>query len=159
MRTSPLLAPCLAAFAGLAAFGMAGCRGPRAKPESTGTVHSPDLTGKWTLQSLGSDEVASLLPADARPPSLSIAGDGAVTGFAGVNQLGTRFDADAESGSEPLFASIVTTKMAGPEPLMSLEYRFTDALTRTTRASIEAGNLALYDDAGALLATLAPTDR
>lgn len=122
-------------------------------------INAPDYTGEWTLWMIGTDEVSGLLPAGSPAPSLSIASDGMVGGNAGVNRLESRFDASAASRGEPLFGPMVTTKMAGPEPLMSLERRFTEALSRAARASIEAGNLELYDGAGNRLVVMTPMGR
>lgn len=119
-------------------------------------IYAPSLSGAWTLESIGADQVATLLPAGARAPSIEIGTDGAVAGFAGVNRLSSRLRAGV-AGDGPLFGPIITTKMAGPEPLMAIESRFTEALGAAASGSIEARRLVLLDASGHTLATLAPS--
>lgn len=147
----------LAALIAASTLVLPACKSTADNTNNTGGIHAPDYTGTWTLHSIGTDEVAPMLPSGSSAPYLTIATDGAVTGNAGVNRLSSRFDAAAVTRNEPLFAPVATTKMAGPEPLMSLESRFTQALSEARTASIEAGNLVLLDGSGSPLAVLTPT--
>lgn len=133
------------------------CTGPaRRDTREPVAADSPDITGAWTLRTIGPDDAAALVGDDGRLPTLSIEPDGGVTGFAGVNRLSTRLDAAGASAQQPLFSPVITTKMAGPAPLMALESRLVAALSDTRIATVEAGHLTLYDARGHALATFAP---
>ena len=130
------------------------------QPEQPAPTGSPvadiaALDGQWTLATLGGQDVGAMLPSGARAPMLDFAGNGQVAGFAGVNRLSTRLDPAALLTDQPLFAPAVTTRMAGSEPLMSLEDRFLDALEQSRAARIDAGTLSLLGTEGQTLATLA----
>lgn len=127
------------------------------QPPSTGSpvADIAALVGQWTLATLGGQDVGAMLPAGARVPMLDFAGNGQVAGFAGVNRLSTRLDPATLLTDQPLFGPAVTTRMAGPEPLMSLEDRFLEALEQTRAARIDAGTLLLLGPEGQTLAALA----
>jgi heat shock protein HslJ len=80
---------------------------------------------EWTLKEIGGLPV----PANSRV-SLSIARDGTLSGNAGVN----RFNGRARGGDGPLqLGPFMSTKMAGPPELMTLESKFLKSLSAATK--------------------------
>lgn len=152
----PSLAIALAAATGCASSGDGGAATPEqpAGPTGSPVADIAALVGQWTVATLGGQDVAAMLPENARRPHLDFTADGQVSGFAGVNRLSTRLDPAALVTDQPLFGPAITTRMAGPEPLMSLEDRFLEALEQTRAARIDASTLSLLGPEGQTLATL-----
>lgn len=81
--------------------------------------------------------------ADPREPlSLEFLSEGRLQGFAGVNRFGGSWSA-GEGTLE--IGSLVSTKMAGPQPLMDMERRYLDALSKVRGFSLQGGLLRLKD--------------
>lgn len=110
-----------------------------------------DLAGEWTLSKLGGTDIASLLPASLKKPTLGFGADGKVTGFTGVNRLSSMINTDALMRGEFKLGPAVTTKMAGPPEAMNVESKFLDALARAKSAKVSGGELSLMDGAQELL--------
>ena len=80
---------------------------------------------EWTLKEIGGAPV----PANSRA-SLSIGGDGTLSGNAGVN----RFNGRVRGGDTSIKAGpFMTTRMAGPPALMELERKYLQALGAATK--------------------------
>jgi len=135
------------------------CSSCKDADDAPAAVDAPDYAGLWTLKSVEGVDAAAVVGSQGRLPDMQIAGDGAVSGFAGVNRMSGRFDATAAARAEPLFGPLVTTKMAGPDHLMALESRLTAALADARTASIEAGELVLLAGDGRELARFTPAPR
>ena len=93
------------------------------------------LIGKWTLTDLGSTHIESILatPGVLRAPSLDIADDGKVSGFAGVNHFFADLDLARASGFNFPLGPVGATKMAGPPEAMAIEHEYLSALSSATR--------------------------
>lgn len=129
------------------ALSAAGCSSPAKNgdatedPSTSGAVRLPSLTGtEWNcVELIGPDGTS--VPATDRPPTIVIAADGKVSGFAGVN----RFFTEATFGNSitavtPLtFGPVGATRMAGPPERMQLEGTFTSMLERVRAARVVAG--------------------
>lgn len=127
------------------------------KPTDAGAAITADAyAGSWTLESLSGEDVQAMLPEGALAPTLELKEDGGASGFAGVNRLSSRFDPGATARGEPIFGPAITTRMAGPAPLMALESRYLDALARARVAAMNGRRLTLLDNAGIPLAVFAP---
>lgn len=110
-----------------------------------------DLAGEWTLSKLEGTDLASLLPASMKKPTLGIGADGKVTGFTGVNRLSSMIDTEALLRGEFKLGPAVTTKMAGPPEAMAVESKFLEALSRAKGAKVSGGELSMTDGAKELL--------
>lgn len=101
------------------------------------------IAGEWTLVTIGGEEVAALLSADDRSPTVRIGGDGGLSGFAGVNRINGSLDAEKLLSGRWEIGPMLSTKMAGPEPMMALEGRFLEALQSATAVTLDGGRLTL----------------
>ncbi len=108
------------------------------------------LAGEWTLDWMqGTGPVA---PSTGRPaPSITIATDGKVTGFTGVNRMSSSLDTARAAKGEFALGPTASTRMAGPPEAMQLETDFLDALERATRYRIDGNHLVLSDASGEVL--------
>ena len=112
------------------------------------------LVGDWNLQSIGGDDISKIVPKGMMrdKPGLSIAKDGRVGGFGGVNRLMSKLDLEALTKGEFKLAPVASTMMAGPSEAMTLEQRFTAALNQTRGFALNGDNLTLRaEDGGDLL--------
>lgn len=124
---------------------------PSSTAPATRTPSLTDLLGDWKLSKLEGQDVTSMLPAQARPPSLSFNGDGKVTGYTGVNQLSSSLDLTSLTRGQFKLGPAITTRMAGPAESMAVENKFTTALQRVTNAKVSNNSLTLTDGAQELL--------
>ncbi len=108
------------------------------------------LSGEWTLDWMqGTGPVA---PSTGRPaPSITIATDGKVTGFTGVNRMSSSLDTARAAKGEFAMGPAASTRMAGPPEAMQLETNFLGALQRATRYRINGDHLVLSDASGEVL--------
>lgn len=106
-----------------------------------------DLVGEWTLSKLEGTDIASLLPASMKKPTLGIGADGKVTGSTGINRLTSMIDTQALLRGEFKLGPAATTKMAGPAEAMDVESKFLSALTRAKSAKVSGNTLSLSDGA------------
>lgn len=110
-----------------------------------------NLVGDWAVKSLGGKDIASLLPAGAKAPSLDFKPDGSVSGFTGVNRLTSNLNlADLAKGQFSL-SPVATTRMAGPPESMKVEQMFTDALSKVRGMKLDGNNLSLTNGAETLM--------
>ena len=118
---------------------------PPAEPEAPADPETPeeteapdmkvDLSGTWNLVRIGDEAV----PEGIEVPNLTFEADGTVQGFAGVNRIGGSLQKEGDL----LFGPLMMTRMAGPEPAMTLEMNFSAALSKVTQATIEGDTLTL----------------
>lgn len=118
---------------------------------SSGVASIKNLVGEWTLSKLEGADIASLLPASMRRPSLAFGSDGKVSGSTGINRLTSMIDTQALMRGEFKLAPTATTKMAGPAEAMDVESKFLSALTRAKSAKVSGNTLSLSDGARELL--------
>ncbi|MEO0484082.1 MAG: META domain-containing protein [Planctomycetota bacterium] len=116
------------------------------------------LTGDWSLDSLRGADLASLIPAggsqNIAAPNLSIADDGAISGFSGVNRFTSAFDPAAIAQGNFDLSPAAMTRMAGTPEAMTIENQFMSALSEVTSfdaSSLADGVLRLLNDQGAEL--------
>jgi len=124
-----------------------GCAsGSRARGEGesasaiTDATPLPNITGtQWSCIAIA-DVDGSLVPVIGEPPTLLIAPDGKVTGFAGVNRYFTSATfGNVTTPPIPLtFGPIGATRMAGPPERMELERAFMAMLGRVRTAEVVA---------------------
>lgn len=106
--------------------------------------HSPEaLYNEWKLVTLGGNTVEDLIPHGAQIPSLTIARDGKVTGYTGVNSLASTIDLDALPSGRFSLGSILTTRRAGAPQLMAVESALVDSLRQADTFSVRAQTLTL----------------
>lgn len=117
MKTNKLIARVLLA---IVALSVPACTGTVCKlpAERTGI---DVMTGAWRIVSVRGEEVANALPEGAQEPTLTINDDGSIAGFAGVNRVSGRVDAEKLAQGVWEAGPMVSTKMAGPPELMALE--------------------------------------
>ena len=113
-----------------------------------GTTMAGSLTGsEWRVESIGGVGVG----ADSRA-SITIAGDGALSGSGGCNRLMGRADIKGEAVT---FAPVATTRMACAPDIMQQERKLLDALQATRSYRLDGAALTLRDVSGAELMRLA----
>lgn len=129
------------------ALAAAGCSSPA---QNGGAVRNltaadamrlPSLTGTdWNCIELISRD-GTPVPVTDRPPTISIAADGKVSGFAGVNRFFTEatFGNTTTAVTPVKFGPVGATRMAGPPERMQLEGAFTSMLERVRAAQVVAG--------------------
>ena len=142
---SPLIATIV-----LAALALIGCQSGQPSASSAPTIQS--LVGTWTLTEITGEDVRGSLPDGAQPPSIDIAADGRISGFAGINRINTSINLDALRSGDLKVAPIAMTMMAGPPRLMELERRFVDALTNANQVQLD-GDTLHFNDAGTPMLT------
>jgi heat shock protein HslJ len=134
------------------ALGFASCAGDRAEPPSSQAQDDVAALaiGEWSLRAIRGE--APDPSAGPRPPTMTIAEDGRVGGFAGVNQWGSTLDLDALGRAEFSLEPPFSTLMAGPPQAMRLEQQFLGAIGEARRVSTDElrnGRLVLLDASGA----------
>ena len=100
----------------------------------------------WKLVSLGATLVPSV--AGAREVHMLLQ-DGRMTGFAGCNSLGGKYEVTAD---QLALTQVASTMMFCEGPGMEIEKTLLGAVSRVSRYRIEGQYLELMDSAGALLA-------
>ena len=115
------------------------------------------LEGSWEVDSIAGYDLNSLrqqLPESLqfKMPSISIAQDGSISGFSGVNRFSGKTDpAELAKGNLDL-SKLASTRMAGLPPLNALENKYLAALATSKVATITTdGKLALGDGKSTLL--------
>lgn len=127
-RPATLFAAALISLASLSTLGGCQSGGNAAGGASDMTNAVGKLAGDWVLKKIEGADVASLLPAGARPPSLNFGDGGRVSGFGGVNRLAGSLDLDALTRGDFKIGQMISTRMAGPPESMQIEDRFTRLL-------------------------------
>ena len=126
-----------------AALALAACA-TQPKPSPTPTL--AQLAGEWRLDAIDGQPLADTLRDKA--PTLTIAADGKVSGYAGVNRYFGAIDTDALAAGRFDIPAVAITKMAGPPDRMKLEDDFTSRLDSADAAAI-ASDVLVLSQAGA----------
>ena len=129
---------CVAAVApGCASHGN-GSSGQGTSPPCAAARPLPSITGtQWRCTEIA-DADGSLVAVTGEPPTLLIAADDKVSGFAGVNRyFSTATFASVMAPPIPLrIGPVGATRMAGPPDRMELERAFTSMLSRVRFAQV-----------------------
>jgi heat shock protein HslJ len=96
--------------------------------------------GKGAVQSVSADATLTVI----------FGTDGTVAGNAGVNTYTGPFESSEDTVE---IGPLASTKMAGPEALMTQEALFLAALQNATRWSVQQGRLEMRDESGAMQVT------
>lgn len=120
---------------------------PVVDPPPVGDGDSPvsDLAAfEWVLVAIdGNEDLADIVP------TLTVAADGSVAGFAGCNRFNGQFMVDGETLA---VGPLAATKMACGAPADLVERRYLEVLGAATRWSIDGnGRLILQGGAGSLM--------
>jgi heat shock protein HslJ len=126
-------------------LGLASCNSA-SRTGGSGADPLQSIVGEWTVERLGGQDVAAMLPAGAPLPDLTIGSDGRVSGFGGVNRLSSTLDMQALAAGEFALTPIASTRMAGPPAMMEVESRFMGALESATRFHVDGDALVLQRD-------------
>ncbi|MBF6348553.1 META domain-containing protein [Nocardia flavorosea] len=104
---------------------------------------------EWTVTTLLTpDARISSRTIDEVRPNLTIAGDGALTGFAGCNRMTGRAEiTETPDGAEIAFTA-ATTRMLCPPEVMEVEQAVLAALDGTAQATVDADTLTLRNPNG-----------
>jgi uncharacterized lipoprotein YbaY/heat shock protein HslJ/uncharacterized lipoprotein NlpE involved in copper resistance len=119
-------------------------------PPATHPMAPPSLRGTlWKLQALQDSSGPTLIEPLGRPPELLLAVDQErVSGTDGCNRLMGAFQLAEEELS---FSRLASTKMACLAEVMAFDRRYSEALAKVRRWSIDKRNLLLQDAAGRTL--------
>ena len=149
MTTMPKL---MGSVAAMVLFVTIGCtRSGDAADGSSGVgSRGPALEGtRWMLASLG-DTPAEITTDDTGGAYILLTPDeNDVSGATGVNHLGGKYTLKRDSLR---FGPLITTRRAGPPPLMQQEIEFTRALEQTRRWRMGEAGLELLDAGGRTVA-------
>lgn len=85
---------------------------------------TPTPAGTWAVVALDGADLGGL----PRRPEITIAADGAMNGFGGVNNFSGRFEPEALAAGRLVAGPMAATRMAGPEPAMKAEARMFELL-------------------------------
>ena len=109
------------------------------------------IEGEWVVDWMeGREGVAP--PAGRTAPWVSIAADGTLRGWTGVNHLSGRLDADALKRGEFAAGPMAMTEMGAEPDAMQLERDFVGLLGRAQRLRVDEGpRLVLSDSTGEVL--------
>jgi heat shock protein HslJ len=118
-------------------------------PIPTDTIEGLD----WRLETLADPATADPTPVPTDVVVTLLLEDGTVTGTGGCNGYSASYVLD---GSSLTFGPAVSTKMACPEPAMSVENAFFSQLGGVTGWSSDGGSVTLFGADGAELARLVP---
>lgn len=124
----------------VAATGIAAC---------TVSKNEAKLEGvKWVLQSYGNPDKLTAAVADKESWIEFKSADKTVSGNAGVNGFGGKYEVD---GNKLTFNNLTQTLMAGPEPQMKQETEFMKILRPTPSFKIEGQKLTITGKEGTLV--------
>ena len=125
-------------------------------PSISQTTPRPVLRDQlWKLEALQDSEQATLTVAPSGPPELLIAADGErVSASGGCNRL---IGSAQIKGETIRFSQLASTQMACSAEVMIFERRYSEALARVRRWSIDKRNLLLQDERGRTLMVFQPS--
>jgi heat shock protein HslJ len=103
------------------------------------------LRGRWVLAELEGIDVKELEASGSRLPEILIDTEGQISGYGGVNRLGSTLDLDILGGGQFRLSPITTTMMAAEPDLMARELRFTQALQDARAYRLDGERLELLD--------------
>jgi len=104
-----------------------------------------NLRGRWMLAELEGVDVQALEESGSRLPEILIDTEGQISGYGGVNRLGSTLDLDILGSGQFKLSPITTTMMAAEPDLMARELRFTQALQDTRAYRLDGERLELLD--------------
>ncbi|MEI7434154.1 MAG: META domain-containing protein [Methanomicrobiales archaeon] len=107
---------------------------------------------EWQLSSY-SDGTTVVSGQDIRTITMKFNDAGNLSGFGGVNSYFGSYTLDGEAIS---IGPLASTKMAGPEPLMTLESTYLNLLNSVTGVTIAGDSLSLADNEGNIVVTFEP---
>lgn len=110
------------------------------------------LKGSWKLEAFGAAKGTEA--ANVAVNTEITFGKGEVTGNGGVNGYSAPYD--APGGNALTFGPVTATRMAGPEPAMTQESRFFEALAKTKHFEFNGEKLILTSNNNDTIAVLAP---
>lgn len=122
--------------------------------ESTGgSARDPleTLTGDWLLIQLDGNHGARLPDDEAARPTMTIDGEGRVSGFSGVNRYTSSLSVDDLARGLFSLGPVATTRMAGPPEAMDLESQFLETLGRVSAYGVRDDVLELEGGGQGLL--------
>jgi heat shock protein HslJ len=105
------------------------------------------LEGRWDLKRFGPVGSQASIPSEQQV-FIDFATDGKISGFAGCNRYFGGWGYLEGSKDTIRVWRTGSTRMACPEPVMTLEYRFLEEITRVSTFAIEGNELRLYYDEG-----------
>ena len=115
---------------------------------SAGTAASAELPGStWQATSINNGKQAVVSVVSSSTVTADFGSDGKLTGNGGVNTYSATYTTNGEAIK---IGPAVSTKMAGPVPLMDQETEYFAALAKATTWKITSGRLELRDSGGAL---------
>jgi heat shock protein HslJ len=136
-------------------IGCAGANGRGERDAGGGGPNAPTLEGtRWNAVEIGANPAEITQDAGGGPYLMLTPDDEGVSGSTGVNFLSGKYERD---GDELKFGPLITTRRAGPPPLMQQEIEFTRALDRTGGWRIREGMLELLDADGNPVARFRPS--
>lgn len=105
----------------------------------------------WKLISYNTGNAVVSLDAKYDAPELVFISEDTVAGFAGVNTFNGKWSGDSATREISFAEEMATTRMAGPEELMTLENTFLGLLKDVTGYSMNGNTLTLHGEDGATL--------
>jgi heat shock protein HslJ len=105
------------------------------------------LEGRWDLKRFGSVGSQTSIPSEQQV-FIDFATDGKISGFAGCNRYFGGWGYLEGSKDTLRVWRTGSTRMACTEPVMTLEYRFLEEITRVSTFAIEGNELRLYYEEG-----------
>lgn len=100
------------------------------------------LAGSWSLSAFDDGPLNEVTAAKGRP-SMTVASDGRLTGFAGVNRFHGSIDVAYAHEGHFHAGPLATTRMAGPPESMQLEHRFLGVLAGASSFRVDGARLDL----------------
>lgn len=140
-RLLPLAAASLAA--GLCVLSACRSDGGKAGERPAVRQEGRGLPGRWVLTHVEREDATDLLPPGGRLPEITIASDGALSGFGGINRIASRVDMSAAAEGRFKVDPVMATKMGGHPAAMRTETRFLDLLSRANAYRFEGDRLIL----------------
>ena len=103
------------------------------------------LRGRWVVAELEGMDVAALEASGSKLPFILIDTEGQVSGYGGVNRIGSTLDLDVLGGGQFVLSPITTTMMAAEPDLMARELTFTQALQDARAFRLNGDRLELLE--------------
>jgi heat shock protein HslJ len=119
----------------------AGCR-TSGGSDASGGIDA--LLGDWRVERLEGAPLGDV-PGLREAPTLAVAPDGALSGFAGVNRFAGKSAPETLATGDFAPGPLAVTRMAGPPAAMDLETRYLALLGAARHWRVERGALVLAD--------------
>ena len=105
-----------------------------------------ELRGRWVLSELEGADLTDLDLNGVRRPEILIDAEGSLSGFGGVNRIGSSLDLDVLGLQTWVLSPVASTMMAGEPEAMKLESRFNQALQDARRYRLDGKVLLILED-------------